>query len=407
MADTTLYEILGVSPSASNNDIKKAYRRLAKEYHPDKNPEAGDKFKEISFAYEILSDEKKRETYDRFGLEALQNGTHEGFMNQDSLFSTFISGLFAQKRGPRKCEDTVHPLRVTLEDLYNGRVAKLQVKRSKTCGSCDGKGTTKAGSIKPCSSCQGKGFKVSYHPLAGSRMAKEIRTMCSNCDGERTVISDKDKCTACNGKRLVNTAKIIEVHVEKGMKNGDKITFEGQGDQTPGNIAGDVIIILQEQPHKSMKRIHNDLFINHDIGITEALCGFTFCIKHLDGRDLVLTSKPGEIVNPESIKGIVGEGMPIHGVPYENGNLYIVFKINFPPSHFGTEEDYAKISSILPRPASPEAVPKDYEDVCLVDYIEDHKSSRRASGSGEVYDEDDSSPQMGFSRGSGIACPSQ
>ncbi|MCL4126930.1 UNVERIFIED_CONTAM: hypothetical protein GTU68_015419, partial [Idotea baltica] len=176
MADNKLYDLLNVSRGASDSDIRKQYRKLAKEYHPDKNPEAGDKFKEISFAYDILSDPRKREIYDRLGLKGLQEGGGDssgGFGFGDDIFSSLfggggggmpfglfggLGGMRGGRRGPRKGESTVHKLKVTLEELYNGKTSKLQLSKNVICIECQGLGG-RAGALQPCRTCNGRGIK--------------------------------------------------------------------------------------------------------------------------------------------------------------------------------------------------------------------------------------------------------
>nr|CAD7611217.1 unnamed protein product [Timema genevievae] len=221
-----------------------AYRKLAKEFHPDKNPEAGDKFKEISFAYEALSDPKKRTQYDKYGIKALQEGGHDGMgFGSDDIFSQLFggSGLFGMGMGGmgggmrsrrQRGEDTVHPLKVTLEDLYNGKTAKLHLSKNVLCAACNGKGS-KSGASHTCRACRGSGIRVAYRQL-GPGMSQQIQTRCGECSGEGEVIIDKDRCTSCRGKKVQNQTKILEVHVDKGMKENQKIYFRGEGDQQVG-----------------------------------------------------------------------------------------------------------------------------------------------------------------------------
>jgi DnaJ family protein A protein 2 len=183
------------------------YRKLAKEFHPDKNPEAGDKFKEISYAYEILSDPKKRQVYDKYGLKGMQQGAQDGF-GGDSLFShLFGGGLFGgfggfggPHRRRHKGEDTVHPLKVSLEDLYNGKTSKLQLSKNVICAACRGKGG-RSENFEQCPGCKGRGFKVMYHQIAPG-MAQQMQTECSDCQGDGVIIKEKDRCTTCRGKKV-------------------------------------------------------------------------------------------------------------------------------------------------------------------------------------------------------------
>ncbi|KAK2722857.1 hypothetical protein QYM36_003153 [Artemia franciscana] len=300
MGDTKLYDVLGVPKTVSDDDLKKAYRKLAKEFHPDKNPNAGEKFKEISFAYEVLSDPDKREVYDRFGIQGIQEGAHEGAGFGGDLFSTlFGGGMFmggGRKRGPRKGEDTVHPLKVSLEGLYNGKTSKLQINKSVICSSCSGTGGV-SGSTKRCTGCNGQGSKVTYRQFAPG-MVQQMQSTCSDCQGEGKVIPEKDKCKVCKGRKTISESKLLEVHVDKGMRHGQKIVFKGEGDQTPGYVTGDVVMVIQEQEHELFKRVGDDLFVKKKLSLTDSLCGFSMVIKHLDGRDLVLRHPPGKVIAP-------------------------------------------------------------------------------------------------------------
>ncbi|PSN41751.1 DnaJ subfamily A member 2 [Blattella germanica] len=389
MADTKLYDVLGVSKSASDVEIKKAYRKLAKEFHPDKNPEAGDKFKEISFAYEVLSDSKKRSIYDKYGLKGMQEGGHDSNVAADDFFShLFGGGLFGMGMGgmrgrrQQRGEDTVHPLKVSLEDLYNGKTAKLQLSKNVICTVCEGKGG-RTGSYHTCRTCRGCGVKVTYRQL-GPGMSQQLQSRCTDCAGEGEVINEKDRCTTCRGKKVVNETKILEVHVDKGMREHQKIYFRGEGDQQPDVEPGDVIIILQQKQHDKFQRSGDDLVMTHSISLTEALCGFSMVLKHLDGRDLLIKHPQGQVVKPGDIKGIEGEGMPHYRNPFEKGNLYIKFDVTFPQSHFANE---AKLKLLPPRPTYEMPSGENVEEVDLHEYDPNERSA--SSGRQEAYASDD------------------
>ncbi|XP_074645562.1 dnaJ homolog subfamily A member 2-like [Tubulanus polymorphus] len=393
MDDTRLYDVLNVTKNSSDSEIKKAYYKLAKEYHPDKNPSAGEKFKEISFAYEVLSNPEKRETYDMYGMEGLKEragGGGAGGFGADifDLFGGFFGGMGGGgRRGSRqrKGEDTYHPLRVTLEDLYNGKTAKLQLKKTVICKKCNGIGG-KAGSNHSCRACNGRGIKVSFRQLGGG-LVQQVQSVCSQCHGEREVINEKDKCKECKGAKVTQETKILEVHVDKGMRDGQKIPFPGEGDQQPGMEAGDVIIVLQQKENDTYTRNGCDLSCTYNLGLTEALCGFQFVIKHLDGRDLVIKSPPGDVIEPGAVKMVKGEGMPIHRNPFEKGNLYIKFSIVFPAKNFTDSKNLKALEKLLPnRPKFEMPEGEHVEEVDLDDY-DPHTDDRR--GGGNAYDEDD------------------
>ncbi|KAJ3657192.1 hypothetical protein Zmor_016211 [Zophobas morio] len=407
MADNKLYDVLGVSRNASDGEIKKSYRRLAKEFHPDKNPEAGDKFKEISYAYEVLSDPKKRQVYDKYGLKGMQQGAQDGFAG-DSLFShLFGGGLFGgfggfggPHRRRHKGEDTVHPLKVSLEDLYNGKTSKLQLSKNVICGACKGKGG-RSENFEQCPGCKGRGFKVVYHQIAPG-MAQQIQSECTDCLGDGILIKEKDRCTTCRGKKVCNETKILEVHIDKGMKDGQKIFFRGEGDQQPDIEPGDVIIILQEKRHEVYQRSGDDLLLTRTISLTEALCGFNFVLKQLDGRDLLVKHPPGEVVKPGDLKAVMGEGMPLYKNPFEKGNLYITFEITFPENNFADEEALRGLEGMLPpRPAFVLPEGDNVEEVELHQF--DAASDKGAHGSREAYASDDEDHM----HGPGIQCAHQ
>ncbi|XP_013389051.1 dnaJ homolog subfamily A member 2 isoform X2 [Lingula anatina] len=396
MADVDLYKILGVSKTASDSEIKKAYHKLAKTYHPDKNPEAGEKFKEISFAYEVLSNPEKREIYDRHGMQGLKEGTGGGGGFPD-IFSDLFGGFFGMGgmggvrggmggRGRRRGEDTYHPLRVSLEDLYNGTTKKLQLSKTVICKKCNGQGG-KPGALQNCTVCHGRGVKVTLRQL-GPGMVQQLQTICPQCHGEGEMINEKDRCKECKGKKVSQETKILEVHVDKGMKDGQKIPFRGEGDQTPGMEAGDVVIVLQLKDHETFTRNGADLYCSHKIGITEALCGFEFVLKHLDNRELVIKHPQGQVIEPGSMKAVIGEGMPHHRNPFEKGNLYIKFEITFPTNGFLKGDELKKLEKLLPaRPPFHAPTGEHVEEVDLVEY--DASKMGGAGRRGEAYESDD------------------
>lgn len=377
MPDIDLYQLLGVSKSASDDDIKKSYRRLAKEYHPDKNPNAGDKFKEISFAYEVLSDPDKRRTYDMHGLQGLREGGGMDTAGEDLLSHLFgggggLGGLFGmpgmgggRRRGPRKGDDTVYPLQVTLEELYNGKVSKLKLNKSVICSGCGGSGGRDGARAQGCRTCQGRGVRVQIRQL-GPGMMQQTQSVCGDCGGEGEVIGDRDKCRLCDGQKTTSQVKLLEVHVDKGMRDGQHITFREEGNQKPDMKPGDVVVVLQQTPHETFSRQNNDLIMKRTITLTEALCGFSFPVKQLDGRNIVVTSAQGEVIPPGALKGVRGEGFPIHRNPFEKGNLYIKFDVSFPDDYWANEAVYTQLEAMLPpRPESQRLEGEHVEDVHL------------------------------------------
>ncbi|XP_063951808.1 dnaJ homolog subfamily A member 2-like [Lytechinus pictus] len=397
--DTKLYDLLGVSPNVESNELKKAYRKLAKQYHPDKNPEYGEKFKDISFAYEVLSDPEKRETYDHYGLEGLKEGRGGGGGGgMEDIFSSFFGDNifgggghpFGGGRGSRrpgrrrmKGEDTMHQHKVSLEDLYNGKVAKLQLSKNVICTSCGGVGG-KPGAMQPCRTCHGRGIKVTIRPL-GPGMVQQMQSTCPDCRGEGERINEKDRCKKCNGMKVNKESKILEVHVDKGMREGQKITFRGEGDQQPDVESGDVIIVLVEKEHNQFKRVGSDLYMEHTIGITEALCGVQFSLTHLDDRKILIKYPPGKVIQPGCKRVVEGEGMPLYRNPFEKGNLIIKFNIEFPQNNFTSEEKLKELELLLPSRPETVTPSEDSEEVTMLDF----EQSNSTGNSREAYHEDD------------------
>eukprot|EP01135_Chromosphaera_perkinsii_P004154 Nk52_evm61s270 gene=Nk52_evmTU61s270 len=404
--ETRLYDVLGVSPSATDSELKKAYRKLALKYHPDKNPDAGDKFKEISMAYEVLSDPKKKEMYDRFGEEGLKEGGGGGHSAEDIFSQFFGGGIFGGGgRGgrprERRGQDMAHTLKVSLEDFYKGKTSKLALQKNVICTKCAGKGG-KEGAVRQCHTCDGHGVTIQLRQL-GPGMMQQVQARCSDCSGTGEIINEKDRCKTCKGKKVVNERKVLEVHIDKGMRGGQKVTFHGEGDQQPDVTPGDVVIVLEEKDHPVFKRDGKDLYMTQQINLQEALCGFQKVIKHLDDREIKVTSHPGEVVKHGMVKVVMNEGMPTHRNPFEKGRLFIQFDIEFPESNFTDAAGLEMLKKVLPSPEPAMNTRKgsvDMEDVEMETFDPSMHGRQKSSGSrGDAYDEDDE--EM---RGSGVQC---
>lgn len=261
-ADTTkLYEVLGVEKDATEKDIKKAYRKLAVKHHPDKG---GDEhlFKEINAAYEILSDPKKRELYDKYGLEGVEADGAPGAAGGEDLFSMFFGGGGGggRRSGPRKGPSIQHPLKVSLEDLYNGKTVKLAVNRKVIVGES-----------KVCETCGGQGAVMEVRQL-GPGMITQMQRACSACQGQGTTAKTKSE------------RQVLEVHVEKGAQHNQKISFRGMADEIPGRETGDINFIIQEKEHHMFKRKGADLLLMKEISLNQALTGFSVscALRRLD-----------------------------------------------------------------------------------------------------------------------------
>ncbi|KAI8353690.1 mitochondrial protein import protein-like protein MAS5, partial [Mortierella sp. GBAus27b] len=388
--ETKLYDVLEVTPDCNESDLKKAYRKLALKHHPDKG---GDqiKFQEISHAYDILSDTQKRSTYDQFGEAGLSGeGAGPGGMgglSPEDLFSHFFggSGRGSRPSGPRRGKDVAHGLKVSLEDLYKGKTTKLALQKNVICEQCSGRGG-KEGAVKTCNTCNGQGYRVMLRQMGP--MVQQIQQPCSDCRGEGEVINPKDKCKGCNARKVTQVRKVLEVHIDRGMKDGRKIVFSGEGDQAPGTVPGDVVIVLEQKDHERFKRSGDDLFYDAKIDLVTALAGGKLHIPHLDERVLVVDILPGEVIKPGELKAVMGQGMPTER-HHDFGNLYIQFEIEFPTANWTDHAKIDQLRSILPPAAELPPLPKGAitEEVALTEM--DPRQRARAEQGHMGGDDDD------------------
>ena len=283
-----------------------------------------------------MSDPETRATYDKYGLEGLEEGGGGGGGgSHEDLFSMFFGGQGrgGRAQGPRKGEDVNHPLKVSLEDLYNGKTVKLAITRQVIVGSA-----------KVCSGCDGQGVVVELRQIALG-MVQQMQRRCGECGGEGY---------QCKRKK---EREVLEVLVEKGMKHQQKIVFRGKADEKPNMEPGNINFIVQEKEHPIFKRKGADLLVSKTLSLNEALCGFEWKIEHLDGRDLIVRSKPGEVIKAETndrrpfVKIIANEGMPSHGNPFVKGNLYVLFTVEFPSDGDLDETAVAALKKLLPKPS--------------------------------------------------------
>lgn len=288
------YERLGVSRDASAEEIKKAYKRSAVRWHPDKNLDnkehAEKMFQNVAEAYDALSDPQKRSLYDVGGKEALQSGAGgSGFggfggisqEQAEALFGNLFGGagasFFGREAQRQKTKDVLQPITVTLEQLYNGTTKKMAITRQVV--------DRKKG-IQRCTECGGRGMKVEAFRMGG--MLQQMQSICNACGGEGKTFSTKRERTE------------LEVHIQKGSSEGHVVVFQEMADEHPDADTGDVIFVLKQKEHKEFKRKGADLFIEKSISLVEALCGFELEVTHLDGRKLLIKSTPGDIVKPMS-----------------------------------------------------------------------------------------------------------
>ena len=338
-------------------------------------------------------DEEKRALYDKYGKEGIEEGGGGGGSAEDVFAQMFGGGGRRGPRGPQKGEDIVHNIKVSLEDLYNGKTVRLAISREKPCADCDGKGG-KPGAEKVCTDCNGRGVRVQLRQI-GPGMVQQMQSTCPTCRGACKVIDEKDKCKTCKGKKVTKDRKVLEVHIEKGMKSGHKIKFSGEADEIPGTVPGDVVIVVQQKEHERFKRKGADLVESIELTLSEALCGFTKVVTHLDGRTLQIKVPPGEVTSHQAVKMIQNEGMPYHGSPFTKGRLFLVMNVKFPkklPLNI-----VSALQSALPEP--PKAMLTEEDEECNMESVDISQFGQgEGKGHANAYDEDDEDGEGGAQR---------
>ncbi|KAJ6226853.1 DNAj-like-2 [Anaeramoeba flamelloides] len=399
--ETKLYDTLGVKPGATSNQIRRAYKKLALKYHPDRNPNSGDKFKEIRHAYEILSNEEKRKMYDKHG----EKGTEEGFQEggQDIFSSFFGGGRTTNTRETRKQKgrDLVHTLNVSLDDLYRGKKTKIAVSRKVCCKQCNGYGTSDGKRPPVCNDCNGQGVKIVVQRL-GMGMIQQYQTRCPTCGGTGKSLKNVEKCSECNGQKTFPERKVLEVFIDKGTLNGEKITFTGEGEQGPDTIPGDVVLTIKEKPHELFKRKGADLIMNYTLSLYEALCGYQILIHHLDKRDVIVNAPNDDVVKPGDVRGLRDLGMPVKGRPFQYGRLFILFEVEFPQKGFLNPDIQGLLKSALPiesKKNNEKGTGDEESFTAEVMDINTHKTTIKKMQ--EVYQSDSDNEQGG---GGGVRC---
>ncbi|MFN3621802.1 MAG: molecular chaperone DnaJ, partial [Nitrososphaerales archaeon] len=335
------YEILGVPRNATKEEIKAAYRKLALQYHPDRNksPEAEEKFKEISEAYAVLSDDEKRAQYDQFGHMGIGSRytTEDIFRNTDfeSIFRDLgfdfgFDDLFSRFfRGRRAYEEEVGrdisiPLTITLEEAAFGATKEVQVPRTERCNSCGGSGAKRGTSPIVCPQCQGKG-QVQYTRMMG--FAQIITTTtCSACRGRGSII--QNPCPECKGSGLVEVFRKVRVDVPAGVDEGFSLRLRGEGDLHPQTKrAGDLYLTIHIAPHKYFKREGDDLIFETQISFPQAALGSEIAIPTLNGHTW-LKIPPG--TQSGTIIRLKGKGMPKIRTKFSRGDLLVKVNVKVP-----------------------------------------------------------------------------
>ncbi len=299
MSKRDYYEILGVSKNATADEIKKAYRKVAIKFHPDKNPDdptAEDKFKEAAEAYEVLSNPEKKQRYDRFGHQGVNSGGFGGGnMNMEDIFSQF-GDIFGGGGNPfesffgggggrgqtrrRKGPNLRIKLKLTLEEVANGVEKKIKVKRHVTCKVCDGNGAKNGTSLQTCSTCGGSGqVRKVMNTMLGQMVSSST---CPNCRGEGKIVTDT--CDACKGDGRMMEEEVIPIKIPAGVSEGMQLSMSGKGNvPIRGGIPGDLLIVIEEEEHAVLKREGNNVVYDLYINFADAALGTSVEVPIIDG----------------------------------------------------------------------------------------------------------------------------
>ncbi|OAA60517.1 heat shock protein DNAj [Niveomyces insectorum RCEF 264] len=407
--EVDLYELLGVERTATPNEIKKAYRKAALQHHPDKVPEerraeSEAKFKAVTQAYEILRDEDKRQMYDQYGMAAFDPsrggpGGDGGVDLNDMLAQMFgmnmgggPGGPGGQRR-PRRGRDEEQQYEVSLEELYKGKTVKFAANKRVVCSQC--KGTGAKDKVKPqqCDRCKGAGVREAFRQVGPGLIRQEL-VPCDHCEGSGMYYKEKDRCKKCKGKRTVEETKALEIYIPRGSMQGERIVLEGEADQHPDQIPGDIVFTLVEEPHETFTRVGNDLSADLRVTLAEALTGFSrVVLKHLDGRGIHIHHPRGKVLKPTEVLKVPGEGMPLKRGDMK-GDLYLTVKIEFPDDGWlQAEGDYEALQKLLPPPHPPitadEADEVEYEADADIDEMGARSGDSRYKNVWEDADDDD------------------
>ena len=337
------YEVLGVDKNASDAEIKKAYRKLAIKYHPDRNPdnkEAEEKFKEAAEAYDVLHDPQKRQQYDQFGFDGPQGGFGGGAgMNMDDIFSMF-GDIFGGHSGfggfggfgggggrPQyRGNDLRLTVRLTLQEIAEGVTKKFKVKKDITCEHCHGTGAKDGAQPETCPQCNGSG--VVYKTVRTMLGMMQTQTTCPNCHGEGTVI--KDKCPYCNGEGVTKGEEVIEINIPAGVSEGMVVNVPGKGNAGKHNgVNGDIQVLIKEEPNDTFIRNGQDLYYTLLLDLPTAILGGEVDIPTISGNKISLKIDPG--TQPGKQVRLRGKGLPaVQGYGRGTGDIIVNISVYIP-----------------------------------------------------------------------------
>lgn len=344
MGKRDYYEILGVSKNATKEEIKKAYRKQALKYHPDKNP--GDKkaeelFKEAAEAYEVLSNDEKKSRYDRYGhagMSGAGGGFSGGGMTMEDIFSSFgdifgdafggFGGFTSSRRTSRRVNKGTNlrvKVKLNLNEIANGAEKKIKVRRYDTCTACGGSGAADSNSMSTCSTCRGSGHVTRVTNTLLGQM--QTTSVCPECGGEGKTITKK--CHVCYGEGMVQKEDIIKINIPAGVGRGMQMTVTGKGNAARrGGIHGDLLVVIDEESHPDLIREGNDLIYNLFISIPDAVLGAHVEVPTIDSN-VKIKIEPG--TQPGKILRLRGKGLPeVNG--YGRGDLLVNVNVWIPKS---------------------------------------------------------------------------
>ena len=345
MAKRDYYEVLGVSKGASAEEIKKAYRKLAVKYHPDKNPgdkEAEEKFKEAAEAYSILSDPDKKARYDQFGHAGVEGAGPDfsgGFGNLDDILKEFFGGAFGggfggfggfggggqrQQQRVYRGRDIRVRVKLTLEEIAKGVEKEITIEKSVPCHDCGGRGAKNASDVKTCPACNGTG---QVQRVVNTFLGQTVSySTCQQCGGEGKIISNP--CRTCGGSGLVRKRETIKVKIPAGVEAGMQLTLQGEGHAAKNNgINGDLLVVIEEQEHPNLKREGNNLFYTKVISVPDAILGAEVEIPGIDGTYKIKVD-PG--TQSGTVVKLKGRGLPTVNGYGGTGDLYVKIAVWIP-----------------------------------------------------------------------------
>lgn len=342
------YEILNVDRDADDDEIKRAYRKLAIKFHPDKNPgdkEAENKFKEATEAYEVLRTPEKRQVYDRFGHAGLEGSGQDfgGFgVNLDDIFGDvfgdLLGGFGATQRTPKRGRSLQYNLDVTLEEVIYGKEVRIQVPRVESCATCDGSGAKQGTRVVTCPQCHGRG------QVSQTQGFFTMSRTCPNCRGEGEII--QEPCSSCAGKGFVRNMTDLKLKVEKGVYTGFKYQLRGEGEAgANGAPPGDLFVVINVAPHNRFQRDQNDLITSAKISFAQAALGAKIQVNSIDGLE-ELQIPPGTQYGTRL--RISNKGVPHYRRSY-SGDLIVTIEIETPKNLTAAEREklaeFAKLRS--------------------------------------------------------------